>query len=243
MALFERGAAIDYHTVADELVRHGTYQAAGGVLALAELNVATPTSAHIVHYARIVADYALRRRFVDTAQRVTELACDVGQEIDGVRQRSMALMLGASNGTLAGQEVLAPETWTDHLLDYLERGRTGGIAGVSTGLRDLDTMTLGLSPGLYLLAASTGTGKTAVQHDVRDLLRFTFERAGFGVLLEPGSTEPAEPDDLVGIVSGLRSGARLLLAQRRYRLLPIIEVAKPFSPRELVLRVRSQVAA
>jgi hypothetical protein len=38
-------------------------------------------------------------------------------------------MLGASNDTLIGQEVLAPETWTDHLLDYLERGRTGGLAG------------------------------------------------------------------------------------------------------------------
>jgi replicative DNA helicase len=62
--------------------------------------------------------------------------------------------------------VLAPETWTDHLLDYLERGRTGGLAGVSTGLHDLDTMTLGLSSGLYLLAASTGTLKTAVAGQV-----------------------------------------------------------------------------
>jgi replicative DNA helicase len=95
LALFERGAGIDYHTVADALVRHGTYQAAGGVLAMSELNVATPTSAHIVHYARIVADTALRRRFVDAAQRVTELACDLRQEINGVRQRSTALMPGA----------------------------------------------------------------------------------------------------------------------------------------------------
>jgi len=47
-------------------------------------------------------------------------------------------------------------------MDYLGQARMGGLAGVSTGLRDLDTMTLGLSPGLYLLAASTGTGKTAL---------------------------------------------------------------------------------
>jgi hypothetical protein len=40
--------------------------------------------------------------------------------------------------------------------------RGGGLAGVSTGLADLDAMTLGLSPGLYLLAASTGTGRTAL---------------------------------------------------------------------------------
>ncbi len=63
---------------------------------------------------------------------------------------------------LSGQVVLSPPEWTGHLMEYLERSRTGGLAGVSTGLRDLDTMTLGLSPGLYLLAASTGTGKTAL---------------------------------------------------------------------------------
>jgi DNA-binding response OmpR family regulator len=84
--------------------------------------------------------------------------------------------------------------------------------------------------------------------DLRDLLRFTFERAGFGVLLEPDGDGPPHQvvlvqDDLVGIVSGLRSGARLLHARSRYRLLPIIEVAKPFSPRDLVLRVRAHVLA
>jgi replicative DNA helicase len=162
VALFERGGAIDYHTVADELERRGTYQAVGGLLALAELNVATPTSAHITYYAQIVADHALRRRFIDAAQQVAELAWDVRQDVDTVRQRSEALVLGAATDTLSGQEVLAPEAWTDHLIEFLDRSRTGGLAGVSTGLRDLDTMTLGLSAGLYLLPASTGTGKTAL---------------------------------------------------------------------------------
>lgn len=45
---------------------------------------------------------------------------------------------------------------------YLKRSSTGGLGGVSTGLRDLDALTLGLSPGLCLIAASTGTGKTAL---------------------------------------------------------------------------------
>jgi replicative DNA helicase len=162
VALFERGASIDYHTVAAELEHRGTFQAAGGLIGLAELNIATPTSAHITYYAQIVADHALRRRFIDAAQQVAELAWDVRQEVETVRQRSEALVLGAATDTLSGQEVLAPEAWTDRLLDYLEQNRTGGLAGASTGLKDLDTMTLGLSPGLYLLAASTGTGKTAV---------------------------------------------------------------------------------
>jgi replicative DNA helicase len=47
-------------------------------------------------------------------------------------------------------------------MDYLGQARAGGLAGISTGLRDLDTITLGLLPWLCLLAAATGTGKTAI---------------------------------------------------------------------------------
>jgi replicative DNA helicase len=71
-------------------------------------------------------------------------------------------VLGASSDTLSRRAVLPPSEWTSHLMDYLGQARAGGLAGVSTGLRDLDTITLGLSPGLYMLAASTGTGKTAL---------------------------------------------------------------------------------
>ena len=124
-ALFERGDAVDYHTVADELQRLGTYAAVGGVLTLSELNVATPTSAHIVYYARIVANHALRRRFIDAAQHVAELAWDVHQDVDAVRQRAEALVLGAASDTLTGHEVLSPDCWTDNLVAFLDRSRTG----------------------------------------------------------------------------------------------------------------------
>jgi DNA-binding response OmpR family regulator len=76
--------------------------------------------------------------------------------------------------------------------------------------------------------------------DVRDLLKFTFERAGFGVLVERDGYR-AEADDLIAIVSGLRSGSRLVRDLSRSGLLPLVEVAKPFSPMELVARVRAHL--
>jgi hypothetical protein len=51
-ALFERAAAIDYHTIAEELTHQGTYEAAGGLLYLSELSLMTPSAAHIEHYTR-----------------------------------------------------------------------------------------------------------------------------------------------------------------------------------------------
>jgi replicative DNA helicase len=161
-ALFERAAAIDYHTIAEELERQGTYEQAGGLGYLSELNLSTPSAAHIEHYARIVLEHAVRRRYIDAAQQVAELAWNRRKDLDTVKTRAEALVLGASSDTLSRRAVLPPSEWTSHLMDYLGQARAGGLAGVSTGLRDLDTITLGLSPGLYLLAAATGTGKTAI---------------------------------------------------------------------------------
>jgi len=161
-ALFERAAAIDYHTIAEELTHQGTYESGGGLLYLSELNLATPSAAHIEHYARIVLEHAVRRRYIEAAQQVAELAWNRRRDLDTVKQRAEALVLGASSDTLSRRAVLPPSEWTEHLMDYLGQARTSGLAGVSTGLRDLDRMTLGLSPGLYLVAAATGTGKTAI---------------------------------------------------------------------------------
>ncbi len=161
-ALFERATAIDYHTIAEELEHQGTYEQAGGLLYLSQLSLATPSAAHIEHYARIVLEHAVRRRYISAGQQVAELAWNRRKDLDTVKQRAEALVLGASSDTLSRRAVLPPSEWTDHLLEYLGQARVGGLAGVSTGLRDLDMMTLGLSPGLYLIAAATGTGKTAI---------------------------------------------------------------------------------
>ncbi len=161
-ALFERATPIDYHTIAEELIRQGTYDSSGGLPYLAEVNLATPSAAYIEHYARIVLEHAIRRRYIQAAQEIAELAWYRRRDLDAVRHRAEALVLAAASDSVGRRAALAPAQWTEHLIDYLGQTRSGGLAGISTGLRDLDTMTLGLSPGLYLLAAATGTGKTAL---------------------------------------------------------------------------------
>src|SRR3989440_6853177 len=50
LSLFADGIPIDYHSAGDRLHQQGTYEAAGGLLYLSELNLATPSAAHIEHY-------------------------------------------------------------------------------------------------------------------------------------------------------------------------------------------------
>jgi replicative DNA helicase len=109
-----------------------------------------------------VLEHAVWRRYISASQQVAELAWDQRRELETVKQRADAADPGRLEHTLSRRAVVPPEEWTEHLIEYLSQARVGGLAGVSTGLRDLDTMTLGLSPGLYLLAASTGTRKTAI---------------------------------------------------------------------------------
>src|ERR1700730_6846248 len=161
-ALFERASALDYHTIAEELAHQGTYESSGGLLRLSEINLATPSAAHIEHYARIVLEHAVRRRYISAAQQVAELAWNRRRDLDTVKQRDEALVLGAASDSLSRRAVGPPSEWTEHLMEYLGQARTSGLAGVSTGLRDLDRMTLGLSPGVDFVAEGTGTGKTAI---------------------------------------------------------------------------------
>src|SRR5919201_775200 len=99
-ALFERAVPVDYHTLGEELKRQGTYEEAGGLLYLSELNLATPSAAHIEHYAHIVLEHAVRRRYIEAAQQVAELAWTRRRDLETVKQRAEALVLGASSDTL-----------------------------------------------------------------------------------------------------------------------------------------------
>jgi DNA-binding transcriptional ArsR family regulator len=65
---------IEYHTTSDKLRQLGTYDQAGGLVYLSEINLATPTAAFIEYYARIVVEHAIRRRAISSAQTLAETA-------------------------------------------------------------------------------------------------------------------------------------------------------------------------
>src|SRR5215210_6326064 len=72
LALFADGQPIDYHSTADRLQQLGLYEASGGLLYLSELNLATPSAAHIEHYGRIVERTSIMRQLIAKAQTIAE---------------------------------------------------------------------------------------------------------------------------------------------------------------------------
>src|ERR1700674_4359295 len=161
LTCFTDGKPIDYHSTADTLQQQVAYEAAGGLLYLSELNLATPSAAHIEHYGQIVLERARRRGYISAAQAQAELSWNTRLDLETVKQRSEALVLGVAADQLGRKLLFSPSEWAPDLLEYLGEARRDGLAGVSTGLQEVDRLTLGLSKGwLYLLGARTGTGKT-----------------------------------------------------------------------------------
>ena len=74
MALYERGEAIDYVTVCDELKAQGQLEEVGGPAYMSALMGMVPTAANIATYARIVQEKALLRRLISAAFEIGRIA-------------------------------------------------------------------------------------------------------------------------------------------------------------------------
>jgi replicative DNA helicase len=164
--LWERSVPIDYTTVDGALRRLGLSEQSGGLMYLAELNVAIPTAAHVEHYAKLVTDTATQRRFIGAAQSIVETWWRDDVVIDEAIERTEAF-IAAARPRASRHDLQDPERWAEVFADDLEARSSGQRTAVNTGLLALDTMTLGLEAGgLYLLMATPGTGKSELAMQV-----------------------------------------------------------------------------
>jgi replicative DNA helicase len=147
--------------------RDPAFEELGGVRYLADLVDRAPPAANAAEYGRVIYDLAIRRDLIriggDIATEATHSDADKSarDQIEAAEQQlyTLAETGGASNGfvpfgdALRGAVEMAAEAFS----------RDGGLAGVSTGLIDLDQKLGGLHPSdLLILAARPSMGKTAL---------------------------------------------------------------------------------
>ena len=123
-----------------------------------------PTSAHAERYGRIIQENATKRRLVEAAAKINELAFkeqgSAQQIVDEAEQEIFAI----SQTTTRKDFMVIKDALAESFdrLDELHK-RAGGLRGVPTGFGDLDTKLAGMQDSnLLILAARPGTGKTAM---------------------------------------------------------------------------------
>lgn len=164
LTLYEEHEPIDVVTVTAQLKKAGKLKVVGGASYISELLNVVPTSAHAERYGRIISENYTKRRLVEVAAKITELAFreegGAREIVDKAEQEIFAIAQTATRRDfIAIKDALASSF---DRLDELHK-RAGGLRGVPTGFVDIDNKLAGMQDSnLLILAARPGTGKTAM---------------------------------------------------------------------------------
>ncbi|OGO41621.1 MAG: replicative DNA helicase, partial [Chloroflexi bacterium RBG_16_57_9] len=137
----------------------------GGPAYLTSLVNTVPTSAHVEHYGRIVERAALRRRLIDAAARIAEIAFDeASDEVDDVIDRAEQLVFAVAQRRLARDLVPISKVLYDYFdqIEYLQQHQ-GSVLGTPSGFIDVDKLLGGFQASdLIIVAGRPGMGKTSL---------------------------------------------------------------------------------
>ena len=163
VVLSERGDAIDFITLKEELSKSGELESVGGPAYIASLADGVPRSANVEYYARIVKEKATLRNLIHSANKILVEAYEAEQEPDLLLDEAeRSIFAIAEDRIRAGFTPLRDLVQTSFAQIEKLQQQKGMVTGVPTGFIDLDEMTSGLQPSdLVLVAARPSMGKTS----------------------------------------------------------------------------------
>lgn len=161
-AVNARHQTVDMMTVGDELKRRGQLDDVGGGAFLNQLLGAAVNVSGVEDHARLVANYAKRRKLAQLADKFKAAALDLNTDIEAVRSRVETAVTVLDEATVDPEPVGMAEGIPDYFKRIAAtRGLPAGVSGLPTGYTDLDEALDGMR-GLVILAGRPAMGKTAL---------------------------------------------------------------------------------
>jgi len=162
--LFDENKGVDIITLIEELKKTNSLDEVGGPAYITSLTSYVPTSANLIHYAKIVKEKMLLRKLINAATQIVSQTYDVSQEVDNIIDRAEQLIFDVSSTKVEStfsplREIIKNSIET---IDNLYQ-RKENITGIATGFRDLDMKTAGLQPSDFIvIAGRPSMGKSAL---------------------------------------------------------------------------------
>ena len=168
LEMAERGEAIDYLTLEDNLSAKKQLDGIGGAGYIAGLTDNVPSLANVATYARIVTDKAVARRLIHASSEILRAGFQESDNIEDYLNSAEQLIFNVvqrrSEGKVVPIKDLIRESFAT--IEKLYE-RKDLYTGVPTGFKSLDQKTSGLQAGdLVILAARPSMGKTALALNV-----------------------------------------------------------------------------
>jgi replicative DNA helicase len=160
----ERGIAIDFITLKEQLTKAGHLESIGGPAYLAGLVDGLPQGTNVEYHSRIVREKATLRKLILSANRILATAYEAEQEPDSLLDQAEQAIFEIAEDRLrtgfVSMRSLAHASF-EAIQQAYERKQL--ITGVASGFQDLDELTSGFQAGdLIIIAARPSVGKTAL---------------------------------------------------------------------------------
>ena len=218
VVLSERGDAIDFVTLKEELTRAGDLDDVGGPAYIASLADGVPRSANVEYYARIVKEKSTLRNLIHSANKILVEAYEAELEPDLLLDEAeRAIFAIAEDRIRAGFVPLRDLVQSSFSTIEKLQQHKGLVTGVPTGFVDLDAITSGLQP------SDLGTGRGAPV-DGEDELRPEHrtarrdDNADDRGILQPGDVERAAVHAAADVGSAHRCASLQERVSQRERL-------------------------
>lgn len=191
--LSDKGDPIDPVSVKSALDSIGQFEQVGGMAFLASLINAVPTSAHIEHYSKVVAEKSRARKVIE------DLSQSISNVYDGQKDLNEILsQTGQNLSTISSEQkkgfrpIIDVIDSTQSILDERSQ-KTGDVTGTSTGFNDFDQITTGLhEDNLIIIAARPAMGKTAFALNIAQNVAKNSDKAVAIFSLEMGAESLVE---------------------------------------------------
>jgi replicative DNA helicase len=163
LVMFDRSEPVDIVTLSEELRRRGDLDRVGGEGYLVELTTRVTSAANVEFHARIVLEKSLMRSLITAGSSIAGRAYSPTEDAFDLLDEAEQTVFRISEKRLKKSFTSMHKAVHD-TLEMLEsiHGKHGGVTGVPTGFRDLDTLTGGWqNSDLVIIAGRPSSGKTA----------------------------------------------------------------------------------
>ncbi|MFA5008721.1 MAG: replicative DNA helicase [Candidatus Omnitrophota bacterium] len=170
ISLFNSRKKVDILTVSEDLSKKKLLERVGGASYLASLADFVPTSANVIHYARIVKEKGVLRLLISSATQIVALAYKEEEDVSTVLDKAEKLIFEISDKRVEGGYIHIKEIIKDgiELIESLYHKKSH-ITGIPTGFNDFDVKTAGLQKGdLIIVAGRPSMGKSALATSIAE---------------------------------------------------------------------------
>ena len=191
--LSDKGDPIDPVSVKSALDSIGQFEQIGGMPFLASLINAVPTSAHIEHYSKVVAEKSRARKVIEDLSHSISSVYDGQKDLNEILSQTEQNLSTISNEQKKGfRPIIDVIDSTQSILDERSQ-KVGDVTGTSTGFTDFDQITTGLhEDNLIIIAARPAMGKTAFALNVAQNVAKNSDKAVAIFSLEMGAESLVE---------------------------------------------------